>query len=132
MSDLLAVEGVVAGYGAGVVLEDVSLNLAEGESLALLGRNGVGKTTLLLTLMGMTSLERGAVRWRGEDISRMPPYARAAVGLGWVPINCTTGVRTLCSLPCEATNGMRTSTPPVGVTWNSLSLLLAASGTSSA
>ena len=65
MAELLALDGVTAGYGASVVLEDVSLALDEGDSLALLGRNGVGKTTLLVTLMGLTRLHRGALRWRG-------------------------------------------------------------------
>lgn len=85
MADLLNVEGLVAGYGDSIILEDVSLNLAEGESLALLGRNGVGKTTLLLTLMGLTRLKRGRLRFRGNDITRTPTYLRANAGLGWVP-----------------------------------------------
>jgi len=85
MADLLAVEGVVAGYGDSVVLEDVSFTLQEGGSLALLGRNGVGKTTLLLTLMGLTRLRRGRVSWRGSDLAPVPTHLRAHAGLGWVP-----------------------------------------------
>ena len=85
MAELLALDAVTAGYGASVVLEEVSLSLAEGDSLALLGRNGVGKTTLLVTLMGLTRVHRGALRWRGNDLATVPTYQRAAVGLGWVP-----------------------------------------------
>jgi len=85
MADLLAVDGVVAGYGDSVVLEDVSFTLQEGGSLALLGRNGVGKTTLLLTLMGLTRLRRGRVSWRGSDLAPVPTHLRAHAGLGWVP-----------------------------------------------
>jgi branched-chain amino acid transport system ATP-binding protein len=85
MAELLALEGVTAGYGASVVLEDVSLTMAEGESVALLGRNGVGKTTLLVTLLGLTRVHRGALRWRGGDLAALPTYQRAQAGLGWVP-----------------------------------------------
>ncbi len=85
MAELLRLEGVAAGYGDSVVLEDVSLSLSEGDSLALLGRNGVGKSTLLLTLMGLTRLHRGAIRWRGEDFRALPTFRRARAGLGWVP-----------------------------------------------
>ena len=85
MADLLSVDGVVAGYGDSVVLEDVSFTVQEGGSLALLGRNGVGKTTLLLTLMGITRLRKGRVSWRGADLTVVPTHLRAHAGLGWVP-----------------------------------------------
>jgi branched-chain amino acid transport system ATP-binding protein len=85
MADLLAVDGIVAGYGDSVVLEDVSFTLQEGGSLALLGRNGVGKTTLLLTLMGITRLRKGRLSWRGSDLTVLPTHLRAHAGLGWVP-----------------------------------------------
>ena len=81
---LLALDKVRAGYGNAVVLDDVSLEIPERGSLAVLGRNGVGKTTLLLTIMGYTHLMRGAILWRGEDISRLAPHMRARRGLGWV------------------------------------------------
>jgi branched-chain amino acid transport system ATP-binding protein len=68
-----------------VVLEGISLALQEGDSLALLGRNGVGKSTLLVTLMGLTQLHGGTIRWCGADIARVPTYRRAQAGLGWVP-----------------------------------------------
>jgi branched-chain amino acid transport system ATP-binding protein len=83
--ELLLADGLVAGYGDSTVLEDVSLTLDEGGSLALLGRNGVGKTTLLLTLMGLTRLRRGRLVLRGKDITRIPTYQRARDGLGWAP-----------------------------------------------
>ena len=85
MAEFLVLEGVTAGYGDGIVLEDVSLSLAEGDSLALLGRNGMGKTTLLVTLMGLTRLRKGALRWRGADLNALPTYRRSQSGLGWVP-----------------------------------------------
>ena len=85
MADLLTLTDVRAGYGESVVLEDVSLSLGEGDSLAVLGRNGVGKTTLLVTLMGFTQLHGGTLRWRGADLARMTPHKRARAGLGWVP-----------------------------------------------
>jgi branched-chain amino acid transport system ATP-binding protein len=74
-----------AGYGDALVLHGVSFRLADGGSLAVLGRNGVGKTTLLLTLMGDTDVRSGQVVWRGEDITRSPPHRRARAGLGWIP-----------------------------------------------
>src|SRR5512144_3228860 len=85
MAELLAVDGVTAGYGDGIVLDGVSLALEEGDSLALLGRNGVGKTTLLMTLMGLTRLRAGALRWRGADLTALPTHRRSQSGLGWVP-----------------------------------------------
>ncbi|MDH4190849.1 MAG: ABC transporter ATP-binding protein [Betaproteobacteria bacterium] len=81
---LLVLEGVRAGYGDAVVLDDVSLEVREHESLAVLGRNGVGKSTLLLTIMGYTQLSRGRILWRGDDISRLAPHQRPQRGLGWV------------------------------------------------
>jgi branched-chain amino acid transport system ATP-binding protein len=85
MAELLAVERVTAGYGASVVLEDISFALDVGDSLALLGRNGVGKTTLLVTLMGLTRVHRGTLRFRGNDLATASTYQRAQAGLGWVP-----------------------------------------------
>ncbi len=82
---LLALRQVRSGYGEAVVLDDVSLELPEGGSLALLGRNGVGKTTLLLTVMGFVRLSRGSIWLRGRDISRTAPHRRARLGIGWVP-----------------------------------------------
>lgn len=85
MRELLALDKVSAGYGASIVLEDVSFVMNEGDSLALLGRNGVGKTSLLVTLMGFTRVHRGAIRWDGADIAKVPTWKRARAGLGWVP-----------------------------------------------
>ena len=81
---LLALRNVRAGYGDAVVLDDVSLEIPAGESLAVLGRNGVGKSTLLLTIVGFTTLTRGAIVWRGGDITRLTPHRRPRLGLGWV------------------------------------------------
>jgi branched-chain amino acid transport system ATP-binding protein len=85
MAELLAVDGLTAGYGDSVVLDDVSLTLDEGGTLALLGRNGMGKTTLLVTLMGLTRVHRGSLRWRGADLAPLPTHRRSQSGLGWVP-----------------------------------------------
>ena len=81
---LLKLENVTAGYGDAVVLHGISLDLPEHGSLAVLGRNGVGKSTLLLTIMGYTQLRGGGISWRGRDISRVPPHRRATNGIGWV------------------------------------------------
>jgi branched-chain amino acid transport system ATP-binding protein len=85
MAELLSLEGVSAGYGEAVVVEDVAVRVGEGESVALLGRNGVGKSTLLATILGLTHLHKGAIRWRGADIVRWPTHSRARAGIGWVP-----------------------------------------------
>ena len=82
---LLELREVSAGYGDGIVLDHVSVALPEGGSLALLGRNGVGKTTLILTVMGYLKLASGSIFFRGRDISRLAPHRRARLGLGWVP-----------------------------------------------
>jgi branched-chain amino acid transport system ATP-binding protein len=81
---LLELQGVRAGYGDAVVLDDVSLAVPENGSLAVLGRNGVGKSTLLLTIMGNTRLQQGRILWQGKDISALPPHRRARLGIGWV------------------------------------------------
>jgi branched-chain amino acid transport system ATP-binding protein len=81
---LLSLSKVRAGYGNAMVLHDVSLTLPENGSLAVLGRNGVGKSTLLLTIMGLTSMRAGDISFRGEDISRELPHRRARRGIGWV------------------------------------------------
>jgi branched-chain amino acid transport system ATP-binding protein len=81
---LLVLDDVRAGYGEAVVLEGISLVVPENGSLAVLGRNGVGKSTLLLTIMGFTNVARGRVIWRGDEITGKPPHRRARAGLGWV------------------------------------------------
>ncbi len=85
MTELLKLENLSAGYGESVVLEGISLSMEEGGSLALLGRNGVGKSTLLITLMGLTRQHGGTISWCGANINRMPTHQRAHAGLGWVP-----------------------------------------------
>jgi branched-chain amino acid transport system ATP-binding protein len=85
MSDLLQVDHLSAGYGEAVVLNGVSFSLAEGETLALLGRNGTGKTTLMDTLAGATRQHGGRIVLGGETLSDMPSHQRAAAGIGWVP-----------------------------------------------
>ncbi len=82
---LLRVDGVQAGYGEAAVLDDVSFALEEGGSLALLGRNGMGKSTLLATLMGHTRMRAGTIALRGRPLERLAPHRRPAAGLGWVP-----------------------------------------------
>ncbi|MBZ8132122.1 ABC transporter ATP-binding protein [Afifella sp. IM 167] len=85
MSELLSVSDLSAGYGNAVVLSGVEFSLIEGGSLALLGRNGVGKTTLINTLVGLTTMKAGTIRLASEDITGKSPEARAAAGIGWVP-----------------------------------------------
>jgi branched-chain amino acid transport system ATP-binding protein len=81
----LQAQGLWAGYGSSTVLEDISFEIDEGASLALLGRNGMGKTTLLATLMGATRLSQGRLQFAGRDIAGLPSHLRARAGLGWVP-----------------------------------------------
>ena len=81
----LRLQGVRAGYGETVVLEDISFDVPERGALALLGRNGVGKTTLLATLMGHTQLHGGRIECRGQSIERLPVHDRSRLGIGYVP-----------------------------------------------
>ena len=81
---LLELRDVRAGYGDAIVLDGVSLSIAEDGALAVLGRNGVGKSTLILTILGFTRLHRGQILWKGEDISRLAPHRRVQLGIGWV------------------------------------------------
>jgi branched-chain amino acid transport system ATP-binding protein len=85
MADALALKSVSAGYGETVVIEDINLTIAPGESISVIGRNGVGKTTLLATVMGHTALHQGTLSLNGSDLSRVPPFRRALAGLGFVP-----------------------------------------------
>jgi branched-chain amino acid transport system ATP-binding protein len=81
----LVLEKVSAGYGETVVIEDISLELRSARTLAVLGRNGTGKTTLLATIMGHTRLRAGSIRFKGREISLMPTHRRARLGVGFVP-----------------------------------------------
>jgi len=85
MAELLRVDGLTAGYGEAVVIEDVGFAIDEGRSLALLGRNGMGKTTLLATLVGVTRRRGGRISLAGRAIESLAPESRAAAGIGWVP-----------------------------------------------
>jgi branched-chain amino acid transport system ATP-binding protein len=85
MAELLTVSGLSAGYGRAVVLSDVAFRLGEGEALAVLGRNGVGKTTLIDSVVGVTRRFAGSLTLSGREIAVLPPEARAAAGIGWVP-----------------------------------------------
>ncbi len=85
MAELLALDDVAAGYGEALVLSNISLRLAEGEALALLGRNGTGKTTLINTIVGVTNRRGGRILIDGCDVTSLGPHERAAAGVGWVP-----------------------------------------------
>jgi branched-chain amino acid transport system ATP-binding protein len=85
MADGLTLSDVSAGYGETVVLEHISIDLVEGGTLAILGRNGVGKTTLLATILGHTTLHAGSIAFRGQPIERLRPFQRARLGIGYVP-----------------------------------------------
>jgi branched-chain amino acid transport system ATP-binding protein len=85
MLDLLAIRGLSAGYGEAVVLSNVSLSVAEGSATALLGRNGMGKTTLLNSVIGVTRRFGGTIRLDGQDITALRADRRAHAGVGWVP-----------------------------------------------
>jgi branched-chain amino acid transport system ATP-binding protein len=81
---VLSLRDLRAGYGDAIVLDGISLEVPSGGSLAVLGRNGVGKSTLLLTIMGYTRVHRGEIAWRGTPINRLAPHQRARLGIGWV------------------------------------------------
>jgi branched-chain amino acid transport system ATP-binding protein len=85
MADLLEVENLSAGYGEAVVLSDIGFSIADGQSLALLGRNGTGKTTLINSIVGLTTHRSGSIRIAGRDITRERPERRVAAGVGWSP-----------------------------------------------
>jgi len=85
VADLLAVNGLSAGYGRAVVLSDIGFRLGEGEALAVLGRNGVGKTTLIDSIVGVTRRFGGSIMLGGREIGTLVPETRAALGIGWVP-----------------------------------------------
>jgi branched-chain amino acid transport system ATP-binding protein len=85
MAELLQVRGLTSGYGEAVVLEDVGFTLEEGRALALLGRNGTGKTTLINTLVGVTRYRAGSIVLSGRELAKLRPDQRAAAGIGWVP-----------------------------------------------
>ena len=85
MPELLAIERLTAGYGEAIAVADVSVTVAEGEALALLGRNGMGKTTLVNTIVGVTRRFGGAIRLDGRELTGLRPDQRARLGIGWVP-----------------------------------------------
>ena len=85
MADLLQIDQLTAGYGEAVILHGIGLSLAQGETLALLGRNGTGKTTLMNTIAGATRQHAGRIRLDGVDLQGLPSHQRAAAGVGWVP-----------------------------------------------
>jgi branched-chain amino acid transport system ATP-binding protein len=85
MANAVELNAVSAGYGETVVIEAIDLAIAPGESISVIGRNGVGKTTLLASIMGHTVLHSGRMSLNGRDLARVPPYRRALAGLGFVP-----------------------------------------------
>ena len=85
MAELLNVENLRAGYGEAVVIQGVSFSLGEGQTLALLGRNGTGKTTLINTLAGATRQHGGSITLGGTALHKLPSFQRAGAGIGWVP-----------------------------------------------
>jgi ABC-type branched-subunit amino acid transport system ATPase component len=82
---MLEISQLVAGYGGGVVLDGLSLSLREGEALGVMGRNGVGKTTLLRAIMGLSPPRSGTVHLYGKSLARLEPFAIARAGIGYVP-----------------------------------------------
>src|SRR5215472_4546513 len=85
MADLLEIEGLWAGYGEALVLSDIGFSVPDGQSLALLGRNGTGKTTLINSIVGLTTRRSGSIRLDGRDITHERPERRVAAGVGWSP-----------------------------------------------
>ena len=85
MAELLRLEGLKAGYGHAVVIQGIDLRIEEGKSLALLGRNGTGKTTLMNSIVGVTRRHGGSIYLNGSDVTSLAPFRRAHAGIGWVP-----------------------------------------------
>jgi len=85
MTNAIEVEGLASGYGTSQVVSDVSFTLAKSEVLAIVGRNGMGKTSLLKTLLGFLPAWRGTIRITGQDVTRMPPHLRRRLGVVYVP-----------------------------------------------
>ena len=85
MSEVLAIEHLAAGYGEAVVLNDISFTVQRGSAMALLGRNGTGKTTLINSIIGQTRRRAGTIWLNGRDITGLRPDQRAEAGIGWVP-----------------------------------------------
>jgi len=85
MTTLLELDGLVAGYGPLTVLHEVSFSIPVGARMCLIGRNGVGKSTLLKSIMGLTDRRSGAIRWQGGDVTRCGTVERARLGIGYVP-----------------------------------------------
>lgn len=85
MSELFTLTNAVAGYGPLTILHEVSFSISEGERVCLIGRNGVGKSTTLKTIMGLTQWRSGAVHWRGQDVTRSGTVHRSRMGIGYVP-----------------------------------------------
>src|SRR6267154_70088 len=113
MPELLAIEQLTAGYGEAVVLSDISFRLDEGQSIALLGRNGMGKTTLINSIVGVTRYRSGVITLAGRDITRLPPEQRALAGVGWVPQerNIFKSLTVHENLTAVALPGRRTAAP---------------------
>jgi urea transport system ATP-binding protein len=82
---MLMIQGLSVGYGESQILWDVHLHVPEGQVVCLMGRNGVGKTTLLKSVMGLLSLQTGTITFDGQDVSRMRPEQRSRRGMGYVP-----------------------------------------------
>jgi branched-chain amino acid transport system ATP-binding protein len=85
MTEVLRIDGLCAGYGKATILHNVAFSVEQGTALALLGRNGVGKTTTLNTIVGLTRYQSGSIRLNGTAIERMPAERRVEAGVGWVP-----------------------------------------------
>lgn len=82
---MLSLQRIESGYGESNVLRGVNLDVLPGQVVCLMGRNGVGKTTLMKTLMGLLKTRKGAIHWKGQDISALEPAKRAKAGIGYVP-----------------------------------------------
>jgi urea transport system ATP-binding protein len=81
----LSITGLTAGYGGSMVFQNLAMEVPEGKILTLLGSNGVGKSTLLKTLMGVLPLRAGGIRWNSADLAAKAPFERARLGFGYVP-----------------------------------------------
>ncbi|WP_256758058.1 urea ABC transporter ATP-binding subunit UrtE [Cohnella sp. WQ 127256] len=82
---MLSIQQLETGYGESVILRNISIRVQAGQVVCLMGRNGVGKTTLLKSIMGLLKVKSGTITYNGSDMKKLPPYARAKLGIGYVP-----------------------------------------------
>ncbi|MEX1030467.1 MAG: urea ABC transporter ATP-binding subunit UrtE [Paenibacillaceae bacterium] len=116
---MLSVQQLEAGYGESIILRDISIRVSKGQVVCIMGRNGVGKTTLVKTIMGILKAKKGTITYMDDDMTRKPPYQRAKAGIGYVPqgreIFAQLTVKENLLLGLEACRVVPTEIPPEAI-----------------